>query len=71
MDEEETLSGEEFGRIAGNTADIVVRKISFKGNEYIDIRKFFHGANYTGFSKKGISISVKDFPKIMEILKKI
>ena len=50
---------EEFGRITGETADIVVRKITFKGNDYIDIRKYFHGANYTGFSKKGISITTQ------------
>jgi hypothetical protein len=75
MDEEiGTESSQEFeelGRIVGDTADIVVRKISFKGNQYIDIRKYFHGANYTGWSKKGISLPVVSFKEIMEILKKV
>jgi hypothetical protein len=39
---------EELGRLVGDTADIVVRKISFKGEHYIDIRKFLHGSHYSG-----------------------
>ena len=73
MPEEEEERGkeiEEFGRITGETSDTVVRKILFRGKEYIDIRKFFHGANYTGFSRKGISIPIEEFPEIMEFLKK-
>lgn len=66
-----TESGNEIGRITGTTADIVVRIIDFKGNKYVDIRKFLHGSKYTGWSKKGISIPINQFGEIMEMLKMI
>jgi len=62
---------EEFGRMTGETADIVVRKITFKGNDYIDIRKYLHGENYQGWSRKGISVRIESFNDLLEILNKI
>jgi hypothetical protein len=63
--------GEEIGRIVGDTADIIIRKTSFKGRKFIDIRKFLHGAKYTGWSRKGISIAIENIEEIKNILSKV
>jgi len=64
-------SGEEIGRIVGDTADIVVRKTDFQGKKYVDIRKYLHGSKYQGWSTKGISLPMEKFNEILEILKKV
>jgi len=64
-------SGEEIGRIVGDTADIIVRKTEFQGKNYVDIRKYLHGSKYQGWSTKGISIKIENLNEIVEMLKKV
>lgn len=63
---------EEIGRVERpDTSDIIVRMTTFRGIRYVDIRHYLKLNKFTGFSKKGIAIPEQDFPKLMEILKKI
>jgi hypothetical protein len=66
-----TESGNEIGRITGATADIIVRVTDFKGNKYIDIRKFLHGERYQGWSRKGISLKIEYLDDLITFLNKI
>lgn len=62
----------EIGRIERpNSSDIVIRETVYKGIRYIDIRHWLKTQKYTGWSKKGLAIPISDFPRLMEILKKV
>jgi hypothetical protein len=55
----------------GSTTDILIKRTTFKGKRYIDIRKWEHGDRYTGPTKQGISIPTDKFEEILAILKGI
>lgn len=60
----------ELGRIRLNdTTEVVIRQTEFKGQHYIDVRKYLKSATYTGWTKQGISIPVGQFEELLAILK--
>jgi len=51
--------------------EIRITKSFFAGNKYIDIRSFYSDNGVFKPSKKGISISEDNFPKLMKSLQKV
>ena len=62
----------DIGKINKNdTTDIVVRIDDFGGNTGLTIREFVTSDRYTGFTKSGVRIMAKDFPKFKEMINSI
>jgi len=59
----------ELGRIKkSETTDIVIRKTIYKGETGIDIREYIKSERYTGWSKNGVRILLKDWPDFKKIV---
>jgi hypothetical protein len=59
----------ELGRIKkSESTDIVIRKTVYKGESGIDIREYIKSERYTGWSKNGVRILLKDWPDFKKIL---
>jgi len=55
-----------------NVMDSLVFQTSeYRGNQYIDIRKYVESQNYTGFTKQGIRFKAALFDEFLENLKKV
>ncbi len=62
----------EIGKLNKNdTTDIVVRIDDFGGKRGLTIREFVTSDRYTGFTKAGVRISTRDFPKFKEMINSI
>ena len=62
----------DIGKISKNdTTDIVVRVDDFGGRKGITIREFVTSDRYTGFTKQGVRILAKDFPKFKEMINSV
>src|SRR3990167_714739 len=62
----------EIGKINKNdTTDIIVRVDDFGGRKGLTIREFVTSDRYTGFTKQGVRILAKDFPKFKEMINSI
>ena len=62
----------DLGKINKNeTTDIVVRVDDFGGRKGLTIREFVTSDRYTGFTKQGVRILAKDFPKFKEMINSI
>lgn len=62
----------DIGKINKNdTTDIVVRVDDFGGIKGLTIREFVTSDRYTGFTKSGVRIGAKDFPKFKEMINSI
>lgn len=62
----------DIGKIQKNdTADIIVRIDDFGGNRGLTVREFVTSDRYTGFTKAGVRILAKDFPKFKEMINSI
>jgi hypothetical protein len=51
-----------------DTQIIVIRKVLFRGREFIDIRRFMERDTYTGFTRKGVAIPVEFVKDLVAIL---
>ena len=62
----------DIGKINKNdTTDIVIRVDDFGGRPGLTVREFVTSERYTGFTKSGIRILSKDFPKFKEMINSI
>jgi hypothetical protein len=62
----------DIGKINKNdTTDIVLRIDDFGGNRGFTIREFVTSDRYTGFTKSGVRILAKDFPKLKEMINSV
>ena len=62
----------DIGKIPKNdTTDIVLRIDDFGGRKGFTIREFVTSDRYTGFTKAGVRILAKDFPKFKEMINSI
>jgi hypothetical protein len=62
----------EIGRIKKeNCPEIVVRVSKYKGEEWVDMRKYLTTDKFTGWSKQGLALRKKDLPELVALLKKI
>ncbi|MEA3413909.1 MAG: hypothetical protein U9Q99_00070 [Nanoarchaeota archaeon] len=62
----------DIGKIQKNdTSDIMVRIDDFGGNRGLTVREFITSDRYTGFTKAGVRILAKDFPKFKEMINSI
>jgi hypothetical protein len=63
---------QEIGRVeVSDSVWIVVRKVKFRGNWYVDIRKGVKTEKYDGLTAKGIFIPANKFYEILTILGKV
>ncbi len=52
------MTPEIIGKISlGRTAELRFERSLFKGKNYINIRRFVESANFTGYTKKGVTLS--------------
>ena len=59
----------EIGRIDKNkNTKIVIRMSKFKGMQLCDVREYIESDQYTGFTKKGISIRKDKIEELIELL---
>ncbi|MCR4327681.1 MAG: hypothetical protein NUV46_03820 [Nanoarchaeota archaeon] len=62
----------DIGKIMKNDqSDIVLRIDDFAGKRGFTIREFVTSERYTGFTKAGVRILSKDFPKFKEMVNSI
>src|SRR3989344_542821 len=62
----------DIGKIQKNdTSDIIIRIDDFAGNRGLTVREFVTSERYTGFTKAGVRILAKDFPKFKEMINSI
>jgi len=62
----------DIGRLKKNdTSDIVIRVDDFGGQRGLTIREFVSSERYTGFTKSGVRILAKDFPKFKEMINSV
>src|SRR3989344_4390020 len=62
----------DIGKINKNdTTDVVVRVDDFGGRKGLTVREFVTSERYTGFTKQGVRILAKDFPKFKEMINSI
>jgi hypothetical protein len=62
----------DIGKIQKNdTTDIVLRIDDFGGRRGFTIREFVTSDRYTGFTKAGVRILAKDFPKFKEMINSV
>ncbi|HIH52171.1 hypothetical protein COT60_03935 [Candidatus Pacearchaeota archaeon CG09_land_8_20_14_0_10_30_9] len=62
----------EIGKIPKNDqAEILLRIDDFGGRRGFTIREFVTSEKYTGFTKAGVRILSKDFPKFKEMINSI
>ena len=62
----------EIGKLNKNdTTDIVLRLDDFGGVNGLTIREFVTSDRYTGFTKSGVRITARDFPKFKEMINSI
>ena len=62
----------ELGRIKkSESTDIVIRKTVYKGETGIDIREYIKSDRYTGWSKNGVRILLKDWADFKKILESV
>lgn len=62
----------DIGKITKNDqSDIVLRIDDFAGKRGFTIREFVTSDRYTGFTKAGVRILSKDFPKFKEMVNSI
>jgi hypothetical protein len=63
---------QEIGKVEiSDTVFIVIRKVKFKGDWYVDIRKAVKTAKYDGLTAKGIFIPANKFYEVLTILGKV
>jgi hypothetical protein len=63
---------QEIGKVEiSDTVSIVIRKVKFKGDWYVDIRKSVKTAKYDGLTAKGIFIPANKFYEVLTILGKV
>jgi hypothetical protein len=63
---------QEIGKVEiSNTVSIIIRKVKFKGDWYVDIRKAVKTAKYDGLTAKGIFIPANKFYEVLTILGKV
>ncbi len=62
----------DIGKINKNdTTDVVVRVDDFGGRKGLTVREFVTSERYTGFTKQGVRILARDFPKFKEMINSI
>lgn len=62
----------DIGKIQKNeTTDIVIRVDDFANKKGVTIREFVTSEKYTGFTKAGVRVLVKDFKKFKEMINSI
>ena len=62
----------DVGKINKNeTTDVVVRVDDFGGRKGLTVREFVTSDRYTGFTKQGVRILARDFPKFKEMINSI
>jgi len=62
----------DIGKIQKNdTTDIVLRIDDFGGRRGFTVREFVTSDRYTGFTKAGVRIQAKDFPKFKEMVNSV
>lgn len=62
----------EIGKLTKNdTTDIVLRIDDFADKRGLTIREFVTSERYTGFTKAGVRIMAKDWPKFKEMINSI
>jgi hypothetical protein len=62
----------DIGKINKNDqSDIIIRIDDFGGNRGLTVREFVTSDRYTGFTKSGVRILAKDFPKFKEMVNSI
>ena len=62
----------DIGKINKNdTTDVVVRVDDFGGRKGLTVREFVTSDRYTGFTKQGVRILARDFPKFKEMINSI
>jgi hypothetical protein len=63
---------QEIGKVEiSNTVSIIIRKVKFKGDWYVDIRKAVKTAKYDGLTAKGIFIPANKFYEVLTILGRV
>jgi hypothetical protein len=62
----------DIGKITKNdTTEIVLRIDDFGGRRGFTVREFVTSERYTGFTKSGVRILAKDFPKFKEMINSV
>ncbi|MBS3084648.1 hypothetical protein J4411_01925 [Candidatus Pacearchaeota archaeon] len=62
----------DIGKISRNDqSDIVLRIDDFGGKRGFTIREYVTSERYTGFTKSGVRILAKDFPKFKEMVNSV
>ncbi|MDP3966587.1 MAG: hypothetical protein Q8Q04_03585 [archaeon] len=62
----------DIGKIPKNEqSDIILRIDDFAGKRGFTIREFVTSDKYTGFTKSGVRILAKDFPKFKEMVNSV
>ncbi len=62
----------DLGKIQKNDqSDIVLRIDDFGGRRGFTIREYVNSERYTGFTKAGVRILAKDFPKFKEMINSV
>ncbi len=62
----------DIGKIQKNDqSDIVIRVDDFGGRKGLTIREYVTSERYTGFTKAGVRILSKDFPKFKEMINSV
>jgi hypothetical protein len=62
----------DIGKISKNdTTDVVIRVDDFGGRKGVTIREFVTSDRYTGFTKQGVRIQARDFPKFREMINSV
>jgi len=62
----------DIGKIQKNDqSDIILRIDDFGGKRGFTIREFVTSERYTGFTKAGVRIQAKDFPKFKEMVNSV
>lgn len=68
-EQHEQEESELLGSVAKNeTTTIQVRKVTYKGQDYFDIREFVESENYQGPTKKGIRLHGDLLPDLTAVL---
>ncbi|MFH1786975.1 MAG: transcriptional coactivator p15/PC4 family protein [archaeon] len=63
------MDEKEYGRIKkSGDSEIVIRVSNFKDVDRVDIREFVKTEKYTGFTKKGISLPLKQLNALRQLL---